>query len=132
MQLGRMCEAEGQKRKTLLATAAPDFSPLLSARVGYNVAALAAVLPLSLNDVEMYPHPELLLGPRGLTDHIDPRGVQLYIIQIVLLALTWLFFGLRALVKLGLLKKVSLDDCFMLASMVRPPSLPVCLSSSPS
>jgi len=58
---------------------------------------------------------------------IDPRGVQLFVVDVVFLVLAWIFFFLRALVKLVLIKKVALDDWLMLVSIVsRPYQSPCC------
>ncbi|KAK4207253.1 hypothetical protein QBC37DRAFT_456178 [Rhypophila decipiens] len=49
---------------------------------------------------------------------IDPRGLQLFIADIVFLVLTWVFFSLRALVTLILIRRVSADDILMFVSIL--------------
>lgn len=49
---------------------------------------------------------------------IDPRGLKLFIVDIAFLALVWLFFSLRVLVTITRIKRVSLYDIFMFASIV--------------
>ncbi|KAM7190651.1 putative integral membrane protein [Naviculisporaceae sp. PSN 640] len=49
---------------------------------------------------------------------IDPRGLKLFIVDLAFLTLAWLFFWLRALVTVTKIRRVSLDDILMFASIV--------------
>ncbi|KAL2260159.1 hypothetical protein VTK26DRAFT_5930 [Humicola hyalothermophila] len=49
---------------------------------------------------------------------IDPRGVGVYVLVILSLALIWLVASLRAVVKLFMIKKVMADDWLMLTSVL--------------
>lgn len=49
------------------------------------------------------------------TSGIDPRGIQLFVAQITLLIMVWIFVLLRILVKVGLIKHIHLDDWLMIA-----------------
>ncbi|KAK3695250.1 integral membrane protein [Podospora appendiculata] len=49
---------------------------------------------------------------------INPNGVPLFVIQITFLVLVWVSISLRAVVTLWLLKRVSLDDILMFASVL--------------
>jgi len=55
---------------------------------------------------------------------IDPRGVQLFAVAVTFLIIVWLFFTLRMLVKLVLIKSVSLDDWLMIFAVVSAPQVP--------
>ena len=56
---------------------------------------------------------------RAMELDIDPRGFQLFVVQVIFLVFVWIFIFLRALVKLFVLKRVTLDDFFMFISVVR-------------
>ncbi|KAK3337378.1 integral membrane protein [Cercophora scortea] len=49
---------------------------------------------------------------------INPSGVPLFVLQITFLVLVWVSISLRAVVTLWLLKRVSLDDLLMFASVL--------------
>ncbi|KAK0730531.1 hypothetical protein B0H67DRAFT_37319 [Lasiosphaeris hirsuta] len=44
---------------------------------------------------------------------IDPRGIGLFVVQILFLSLVWVFIILRLLAKFTIIKKFSLGDFFM-------------------
>ena len=56
------------------------------------------------------------LDPRGA--EIDPGGLILFTCQVTALIVVWLFFALRMLVKVALIKRVTLDDWLMSSAMV--------------
>ncbi|KAK0656407.1 hypothetical protein B0T16DRAFT_320223 [Cercophora newfieldiana] len=49
---------------------------------------------------------------------IDPRGVQLFAVQVAALIVNWLFYTLRMLVKVVLIKSVTLDDWLMSSAIL--------------
>ncbi|KAK0633549.1 hypothetical protein B0T14DRAFT_575735 [Immersiella caudata] len=57
-----------------------------------------------------------VLVPRDA--EIDPRGVTLFACQVAALIVVWLFFTLRMLVKVVLIKSVTLDDWLMSSAML--------------
>ncbi len=58
------------------------------------------------------------LADRALGYGINPRGTQLFAVQISFLGLAWISVLLRGYVRLRMLKKVSSDDYLMFASVV--------------
>ncbi|KAK5652593.1 hypothetical protein OQA88_10354 [Cercophora sp. LCS_1] len=59
----------------------------------------------------MDPHKTVLVAPRGV--HIDPRGLNLFIVQIVFMVLVSLAAAARAFVRVKHTKEVALDDWLM-------------------
>ncbi|KAK3362788.1 integral membrane protein [Lasiosphaeria hispida] len=59
-----------------------------------------------------------VVDKRSMDQVIDPRGIELFVVQIVFLSLVWVFFVFRLLVKLTIIKKCSLEDLFMYAAVL--------------
>jgi hypothetical protein len=55
----------------------------------------------------------------GFANNVNPRGLALFVVQLVFLVLAVFFFALRCYVKLFMLKKVTADDWLMALAMVR-------------
>lgn len=56
---------------------------------------------------------------------VNPRGTDLFVVQLVFLLMAWIISTMRGYVKLHMVKSVTPDDYWMLAALV-------CLTSSPS
>ncbi|KAK3362073.1 hypothetical protein B0T24DRAFT_670982 [Lasiosphaeria ovina] len=56
---------------------------------------------------------ETLISSLAMSLDIDPRGDQLFTVQVVFLILVWIFIFLRAFVRFLIIKRVSLDDILM-------------------
>jgi hypothetical protein len=54
----------------------------------------------------------------GFANNANPRGLALFIVQLVFLVLALVFFLLRCYVKVFMLKKVTLDDWLMAVAVV--------------